>query len=65
MKEVLDRHRHSRNVAPGVAFPMPVTSLVFNGLGTINFTVNIYLGNVSVGASCSEASYEKLLEGMS
>ena len=28
-----------------------------NGPGTINFTVNVCPGNVSVGASCSEASY--------
>ena len=52
-------------VASGVTFPMPVISPVFNnGHGTINFTVNVCPGNVSVGASCSEASYEKLLEGV-
>ena len=47
-------------MAPGVTFPMLVISLVFNN-GTINFTVNDCPGNVSIGASCSEASYEKLL----
>jgi hypothetical protein len=51
-------------MAPG-NFPMPVISPVFNnGHGTINFTVNVCPGNVSVGANCSEASYEKLLEGI-
>ncbi len=43
-------------------FLMPVISPVFNiDHGTINFTVNVWPGNVSVDASCSEASYEKLL----
>ena len=44
-------------MAPGVTFSMPVISPVFNnGHGTIK------LMSVSVDASCSEASYEKLLE---
>ena len=44
-------------VAPGVTFSMPVISPVFNnGHGTIK------LMSVSVDASRSEASYEKLLE---
>ena len=65
-KEMYPHPKGNIPVPPTFGFPMPVFSPVFNGQsGTVNFTVNICpSGNISVGCSDTEKTYEKLLEGI-